>query len=125
MTTAETRTPEPRPPAGRGRRELVLVARRVLGAMRLAGATATTLITHLPATVRATQRGARATTGALQVLPDSTLRGLAASSIVLGGGTYLARGPRLLTAAAVAPAFVIGAAIILRPNDEVPMAVDR
>jgi hypothetical protein len=124
-TTAETRIPEPEPPARRGLRELVIVARRAFGAMRLVGATATTFVTHLHATARATQRRARATTGALQVLPDSTLRGLAASSIALGGGTYLARGPRLLPAAAVAPAFVIGAAIILRPNDQVPTAADR
>jgi hypothetical protein len=93
--------------------------------MRLAVATATAVVTHLPATARATQRGARTTTSALQVLSDPTLRGLAASSIGLGAGSYLARGPRLLTAAAVAPAFVIGAAIVFRPKDEVPMAVDR
>jgi hypothetical protein len=91
----------------------------------LAGAAATAVVTHLPATARATQRGARTTTSALQALPDSTLRGLAASSIGLGAGSYLARGPRLLTAAAVIPGLVFGAAIIVRPNDEVPAAASR
>jgi hypothetical protein len=119
-----TATPENRLPGSaqdhRGRRRLGRVARRTLGTMRHAGATATAFLMSLPGTARATQRGARTTTSALQVLPDSTLRGLAASSIGLGAGTYLARGPRLLTAAVVAPAFVIGAAIILRPNDATP-----
>jgi hypothetical protein len=85
----------------------------------LAGAAATAVVTHLPATARATQRGARTTTSALQLLPDSTLRWLAASSIGLGAGSYLSRGPRLLTAAAVTPAFVLAVALILRPSDAV------
>jgi hypothetical protein len=79
---------------------------------------ARTLVAHLPGTVRATQTGTNATTRALQRLPNSILQGLAASSIGLGAGFYLARLPRLLTAAAVAPAMIIGAAIILRPGDQ-------
>jgi hypothetical protein len=58
----------------------------------------------------------------LQVLPDSTLRGLAASSMGLGAGFYLAGVSRLMTAAAIAPAMVIGAAILLRPAESATLA---
>jgi hypothetical protein len=76
---------------------------------------ATTLYENLPATVRATRDGAQDTTTALQTLPDSTLRWLAASSVGLGAGFYLARAPRLVILAGVAPALIMGAAIALRP----------
>jgi hypothetical protein len=67
--------------------------------------------------MRATRVRANATTSALQILPDATLQGLAASSIGLGAGFFLARVPRLVTVVAVAQAMIIGAAIILRPSD--------
>jgi hypothetical protein len=70
---------------------------------------------HVPGTMHATRAGARGTTSALQTLPDSTLRSLAASSIGLGAGFYLAGAPRLVIAAGVAPALIVGAAIVLRP----------
>jgi hypothetical protein len=89
---------------------------RASGAVALALATAGTLVAHLPGTARATRVGANTTTRALQRLPDSTLHGLAASSIGLGAGFYLAGLPRLVTAAAVTPAVLIGAAIVLRPD---------
>jgi hypothetical protein len=66
--------------------------------------------------VAATKDGARATTTALQTLPDSTLRWLAASSVGLGAGLYLAGKQRLLIIAGVAPAVIMGAAIALRPT---------
>src|SRR6185503_3282354 len=47
---------------------------------------------------------------------------LAASSIGFGAGLYLAGLPRLVTAAAVTPAVVIGAAIILRPAESSAMS---
>jgi hypothetical protein len=63
----------------------------------------------------ATLAGANVTTSELQRLPDSTLRLLAASSIGLGVGLYLSGAPRLIVAAGMAPALVMGAAIAGRP----------
>jgi len=64
---------------------------------------------------RAARTGAGGTTGALQTLPDSTLRGVAAASIGVGAGFYLARAPRLAIATGIAPALIMAAAIVLRP----------
>lgn len=97
---------------------LGMVPKRASAAIRLAHATAKAFVSHLPGSVHATRVKANATTSALQILPDSTLRGLAASSLGLGAGFYLAGVPRLVTAAAMAPAMVIGAAILLRPGDQ-------
>jgi hypothetical protein len=95
------------------------VVRRGSEAADLGLATARTLVSDTLGMVRVARVGARKSTSALQILPDSTLRGLAASSIGLGAGFYLAGVPRLVTAAAMTPAMVIGAAILLRPGDEV------
>ena len=89
---------------------------RLRVAVRATQAGASNLVARLPATARATQAGARATTSALQQLPDSTLRSLAASSAGLGAGLYLAGKNRLLVALGVVPAIVVGAAIALRPH---------
>jgi len=89
---------------------------RLRVAVRATQAGASNLVARLPATARATQAGARATTSALQPLPDSTLRSLAASSAGLGAGLYLAGKNRLLVALGVVPAIVVGAAIALRPH---------
>ena len=70
---------------------------------------------RLTGAVLAMRGGARGTTGALQTLPDSTLLGLAATSVGVGAGFYLARAPRLAVAAGVVPALLMGAAIVLRP----------
>jgi hypothetical protein len=67
------------------------------------------------AVLRAARTGARSTTGALQTLPDATLMGVAATSIGVGAGFYLARAPRIAVATGIAPAFVMAAAILLRP----------
>jgi hypothetical protein len=91
------------------------LARGVSGAVTLSRAGAATLIAHLPGTMHATRAGAHGTTSALQSLPDTTLRSLAATSVGLGAGFYLAGAPRLAVAAGVAPAIVMGAAIVLRP----------
>lgn len=102
---------------------LTTVARRVSGSMsgavKIARTSAKTLIARVPGTMSATREGARATTSALQTLPDSTLRWLAASSVGLGAGFYLAGKRRLVIAAGVAPALVMGAAIALRPIEPV------
>ena len=66
-------------------------------------------------TARATGSGARGTTSAMQTLPDSTLLGLAATSVGVGAGFYLAGTPRLVVAAGVVPALFAAAAIVLRP----------
>jgi hypothetical protein len=101
---------------GSGRKEPRNLVRRASGAVDQGLATAGTLLGYLPGTARATRVGANTTTSALQRLPDSTLQGLAASSIGLGAGFYFAGLPRLITAAAVTPAMIIGAAIVLRPT---------
>ena len=56
-------------------------------------------------------------------LPDSTLRWLAAGSVGLGAGLYLAGAPRVVTAAGFSPALAIAAAIVLRPIE--PKAASR
>jgi acyl-CoA reductase-like NAD-dependent aldehyde dehydrogenase len=89
--------------------------RRVSGALKIARRSATMLIERVPETMHATRAGAQGTTSALQTLPDTTLRWLAASSVGLGAGFYLARAPRLVIAAGVAPALIMGAAVVLRP----------
>jgi len=112
--------PEPPTPGTRtstrsGRRRLANFVRRAEGAVDRGLATAGPLFTQLAGTARATRLRANATTSALQHLPDSTLQNLAASSIGLGAGLYLAGLPRLVTVAAITPAMIIGAAMGLRP----------
>ena len=99
-----------------GRRRGIARASR---AIHLARAAVLTVVSGLPPTVHATRVGASATTGALQLLPDSTLQGLAAGSVGLGAGFYFAGLPRLVAAAAAAPAIILEAAIALRPSDQV------
>jgi hypothetical protein len=100
------------------RQRLVGVGRRALAATTFAGATAGRLLGQVPGRIHSTRAGADRTTRALQRLPDSKLRWLAASSVGLGAGFYLAGAPRLVAAAGVAPALVMGAAIALRPTVE-------
>jgi hypothetical protein len=104
---------------GSGRKRLWATVRRASDTIDQAAASARTLVSQLSATAQATRYRAKATTTALQTLPDSTLRGLAVSSLGLGAGFYLAGVPRLATAAAVTPAMILGAAIITRPGDPV------
>ena len=96
------------------------IARRASGAIKRVRAQAARILARAPGTVQdsvaATKDGARATTTALQTLPDSTLRWLAASSVGLGAGLYLAGKQRLLIAVGIAPAVFMGAAIALRPT---------
>jgi hypothetical protein len=108
-----------RAPARDLRRPLASALRRVSGAVRIARTGATMLVERMPGTVDATRAGAHGTTNALQALPDPTLRWLAAGSIGLGAGLSLAGAPRLVVAAGVAPALIMGAAIALRPVEPV------
>ncbi|MDR3545977.1 MAG: hypothetical protein P4L30_09465 [Candidatus Limnocylindrales bacterium] len=84
-------------------------------AARLARTGAEVVIARAPRAARATRTGAGGTTSALQKLPDPVLRWLAAGSVGLGAGLSLAGAPRVVVAAGVAPALIIGAAIASRP----------
>jgi hypothetical protein len=128
MTIAkrERRSPGKQAPAHDLRKDPGNAARRVSGLIEIARTNARMLIMRLPGTMRATRAGAHGTTSALQTLPDSTLGWLAASSVGLGAGFYLAGAPRLVAAAGVAPALIMGAAIALRPSEPVlPKAATR
>ena len=91
------------------------VTRRASGAVAIARRSAAALLRRAPGAMRATRTGAKGTTGALQALPDSTLRWLTAGSVGLGAGLYLSGAPRVATAAGVVPALIMGAAMVLRP----------
>ncbi|MGZ3640957.1 MAG: hypothetical protein ACXVAI_01695 [Candidatus Limnocylindrales bacterium] len=85
------------------------------GGIKIAGTSAEMLIARVPGTIHVTRIGAHRTTGALQTLPDSTLRSLAASSVGLGAGFWLAGAPRVVIAAGIAPALIMAAAMVARP----------
>jgi hypothetical protein len=94
---------------------------RALGIVRRSGIT---LMERMPGAARATGAGMRGTTSALQHLPDSKLRWLAAGSIGLAAGFHLAGAPRLARVAGVAPALFMGAAMASRATAPVdPTAV--
>ena len=111
------RSPGTPAPARDRRKRLASVVQRVSGAARKARTGATMAMVHVPGTIQATLAGAHGTTSALRALPDPTLRWLAAGSVGLGAGLSLAGAPRLLVAAEVAPALILGAAIVARPID--------
>jgi hypothetical protein len=74
-----------------------------------------TIAGRVSGALRTARTGALGTTGALQVLPDTTLMGVAAGSLGVGAGFYLARAPRLAVVAGLAPALLMVAAVVLRP----------
>lgn len=124
MKFAKHKGHAPSPPIpARDRRSFVArVGQRALAAIRIARTGATLLIERVPGTIHATRAGAEGTTSALQTLPDPTLRWLAAGSVGLGAGLSLAGAPRLVVAAGVAPALIMGAAIALRSGKPVVSA---
>ena len=71
---------------------------------------------HVSGAIDATLTRVREASRTVQTVPDSTLRWLAASSIGLGAGLFLARAPRVVVAAGVAPALVAAAAIVARQD---------
>jgi hypothetical protein len=83
------------------------------------GAGARRHIAGAASAARATRVGANGATSALQALPDSTLRWLAAGSVGIGAGLFLAGAPRVVVAAGVAPALAMGAAALARPSHPV------
>lgn len=90
---------------------------RTASAVALARIGAATAVERTPGALRAMRDGVGAATAALQRLPDSTLRWIAATSVGVGAGLRLAGAPRLVSAAGAAPALVVGAAIALRPTE--------
>jgi hypothetical protein len=94
------------------------LAARLRAAVRIARTTAPMLQRRSSRAVAASRAGFRWTTQAVQAMPNSTSRSLAAGSVGLGAGLYIGGAPRLVAAAGVAPAAVIGAAILLRPNEQ-------
>ncbi len=106
-------------PPGELRRRVAGAARGTAGALKSLGSGASAALDRVPATVKATRVGARGTAKSLQTLPDTTLRSLAATSLGVSAGFYLAGAPRLAIAAGVTPALVMGAAMVLRPIEPV------
>jgi hypothetical protein len=104
------------PPARDPRRHPARAGRGLAGALTIARTVGRALVSRVPGTIRATRTGAGGTTSALQTLPDPMLRWLAAGSVGLGAGLSLAGAPRLVVAAGMAPALIIGAAIASRPG---------
>ncbi len=75
---------------------------------------------HLPEAVERARVGAQETATTLQTMSDPTLRLLAAGSIGLAVGLYLAGARRPLTLAAMVPAVIAGSAIATRPAQANP-----
>ena len=98
---------------------------RTTSAVELARTSAATVIERVPGALRAMRAGVGGTTAALQSLPDSTLRWIAATSVGLGAGLRLAGAPRLVSAAGAAPALIVGAVIALRPTGPVVPAHEQ
>jgi hypothetical protein len=87
-------------------------------AVRIARTTAPMLRRRSARAVAATRTGLGWTTRRVRAMPSSTSQSLAAGSVGLGAGLFLGGAPRLVAATGVAPAVVIGAAILLRPDEE-------
>ena len=73
---------------------------------------------RMPAAVETTRVAAIRTNRQLQTLPDQTLRMLAVASIGLSTGLTLARAPRVIALAALAPALFVGGALATRPRND-------
>ncbi len=71
---------------------------------------------HLPEAVETAMAGATKATATLQTMQDPTLKLFAALAVGLAGGLFLAGAPRVLTLAAIAPAVIVGVAILTRPG---------
>ena len=89
--------------------------RRVAPAIHTARSSVSTLTHQLPGAVVATRAVAERIAATVQAMPSSTLRSLTAGSLGLGVGLYFGGAPRLVSAAAVAPAVFMGASLLARP----------
>jgi hypothetical protein len=76
------------------------------------------VLSRVPGLASAIQYGIGRTMQKIQDLPDSTLRSIAAGSIGLSSGFYLAGKPRSIVAAGIAPALITGAAIAFQPRGQ-------
>ena len=99
------------------KRSIILEA-QLRGAVRIARTTGPMLRRRSARAVAATRAGFGWTTRKVQAMPSSTSQSLAAGSVGLGAGLLIGGAPRLVAATGVAPAVVIGAAILLRPDEE-------
>ena len=95
------------------------LATRLRGAVRIARSTGPMLGRRSARAVATTRTGLGWTMRRVQAMPSSTSRSLAAGSVGLGAGLLIGGAPRLVAATGVAPAVVIGAAILLRPYEQV------
>ena len=95
-----------------------MLAARLRAAVRIARTTGPTLQRRSARAVAATRAGLVWTTRRVQAMPSSTSRSLAVGSVGLGAGLLVGGAPRLVAATGAAPAIVIGAAILLRPDDQ-------
>jgi hypothetical protein len=100
-----------------GARNLRRIAHRVLDGVNMARTTALAIAEQVPGTIDAARAGALDTAVMVQRLPKSTLQWLAASSVGLGAGLFLSGAPRVVIAAGMTPAVIIGAAIVARQPD--------
>lgn len=91
------------------------LARRVPAAGMISKAVAA-LRRRWPGAVDATRAGALRTKQAVQAMSDSNLRSLSAGSVGLGAGLFIGGAPRLVAAAGIAPAIVMGATFFTRPG---------
>ena len=86
-------------------------------------ATGAAVLRRMPVALEATRAAIRTTTSVVNAMPSSAIRALAAGSAGLGVGLYLGGAPRLVAAAGMAPAVVLGAAALSRsvtPVDPAP-----
>jgi hypothetical protein len=95
------------------------LAARLRGAVRIARTTGPMLGRRSARAVAATTAGAGWTLRTVQAMPSSTSQSLAAGSVGLGAGLFMGGAPRLVAATGIAPAVVIGAARLLRPDVQV------
>ncbi len=122
MTTAEAHTratetiDETRSRAGQIRVALESAVDHVPEVLENARTGAERVAGRLPDAAERTRLGVQETTTTLQVLSDPSLRLLGAASIGLATGLHLAGAPRLITLAAIAPAFFAVGAMATRPG---------
>jgi hypothetical protein len=63
---------------------------------------------RIPDALETARKGALATAGSLRAMPQPTLQMMAALSLGMGLGLYVAGAPRLLTVVAFSPALLVG-----------------
>ena len=90
----------------------------VVAALASARATADEVGTRLPSIASAGADGAAESVRMLQELPDPRLELLAAFSLGVGAGLWMAGAPRLVTLAALSPALLVGVAMASRKQGQ-------